>query len=112
VPVESLSLEELSNLVKTEEIPLVVDFWASWCAPCKALAPFLDSLSDKYEGTIKVVKVNISENQEAGVKYGITSIPCLIVFKDRKEVDRTVGFKGKEALESLEALFSKHTRGS
>ena len=106
--VEKLSLEELDSLIYSGDLSLV-DFWADWCGPCKTLAPFLDSMADKYEGAIKVGKINVAKVQEAGVKYSITSIPCLIVFKDGKEIDRMVGFKGKEGLEEL---FAKHTKGS
>jgi thioredoxin 1 len=106
--VEDLNLEQLNEVVASGELCLI-DFWADWCGPCKSIAPLLDSLSDKYEGAIKVAKVNVARVQEAGVKHSITNIPCLIVFKDGKELDRMVGFKGKEG---LEGLFSKHTKGS
>ena len=106
--IEELNLESLDSLVASGELSLV-DFWADWCGPCKAIAPLLDSLAYKYEGAIKVGKINVAKFQDAGIKHSITNIPCLLVFKGGKEIDRMVGFKGKEG---LEVLFSKHTKGS
>lgn len=91
------------------EVVSIVDFWAEWCGPCKVLSPFLDSMAQKYEGTIKVGKLNVSNSPEMGAEYKITNIPCLVVFKDGREIDRMVGFKGKD---SLEVLFSKHSKSS
>lgn len=111
------TIEEFINKPKTSlasqnstfNVVSIVDFWAEWCGPCKVLSPFLDSMAQKYEGTVKVGKLNVARSPDVGAEYKITNIPCLIVFKDGKEIDRMVGFKGKE---SLEQLFSKHTKGS
>lgn len=84
----------------------IVDFWAEWCGPCKALAPILDDLGQKYQDKIKVGKVDISEQLELAKQYRVSSIPCLVVFKDGKEVDRVIGFRGKDFVESL---FVKHS---
>jgi len=70
---------------------LMVDFWASWCGPCKMLAPVIDDLAKQYEGKAVVGKVNVDEEQELAIRYGVMSIPTVIFFKDGKEVDRKVG---------------------
>lgn len=69
----------------------VVDFWASWCGPCKMLAPTIDKLADQYEGKAVVGKVDVDDNQALAMEYGVMSIPTVIFFKDGKEVDRKVG---------------------
>lgn len=84
----------------------VVDFWAEWCGPCKALTPILEDLSEKYEGIVNVAKVNVSENTELAKEHSVMSIPCVIVFRAGKEIDRVVGFKNRD---SMEDLFIKHS---
>jgi thioredoxin 1 len=71
--------------------PVVVDFWAEWCGPCKALGPTLDEVANELAGKVKVVKVNIDENPNAPTKYNVRSIPTLIIFKDGQVVDQRVG---------------------
>ena len=70
---------------------MMVDFWASWCGPCKMLAPVIDDLTKQYEGKAVVGKVNVDEEQELAIRYGVMSIPTVIFFKDGKEIDRKVG---------------------
>jgi thioredoxin 1 len=76
----------------------LVDFWAPWCGPCRALAPILDEVSSAIEGKAKVVKVNTDENIALAQQYGVSSIPFLVVFKDGKPVDQAVGVKQKAEL--------------
>jgi thioredoxin 1 len=78
--------------------PTVVDFWAGWCGPCKALAPIFEELSLEMKGKLKFAKINVDDNNETASKYNIRSIPCLIVFKDKKEVGRVLGQKEKTEL--------------
>lgn len=73
----------------------LADFWAEWCGPCRMIAPTLDELAREYGTALKVVKVDVQENTEIAGKFGISSIPCLILFKDGQEIDRVVGVKNK-----------------
>jgi thioredoxin 1 len=77
--------------------PVLVDFWASWCAPCRAIAPAIDELADQYKGQVKVAKMDIDHNQDTPQKYGIRSIPTLLVFKGGKVVEQIVGTGGGKA---------------
>ena len=70
---------------------MMVDFWAVWCGPCRMLAPMVDDLAEKYAGKVVVGKVNVDEEQELAIRYGVMSIPTVIFFKDGKEIDRKVG---------------------
>ena len=70
---------------------MMVDFWADWCGPCKMLGPVIDDLANQYEGKAIVGKVNVDEEQELAIRYGVMSIPTVIFFKDGKEIDRKVG---------------------
>jgi len=72
--------------------PVLVDFWASWCAPCRTMSPIIDAVAAEYMGRVKVVKLNTDENQSTAAKYAIMSIPSLVIFKEGKEIDRLIGF--------------------
>lgn len=78
--------------------PVVVDFWAEWCSPCKMLSPILDKVAARYEGRLKVVKCNIDENQDIAAKYAIYSIPNLVFFRDGQVVNQAVGYMGEPQL--------------
>ena len=81
-----------------EDLPVVIDFWASWCGPCRTLSPIVDELADEMAGKIKVAKCNVDENQDIAMQYGVMSIPTLVILKNGVEAGRTVGAMPKARL--------------
>jgi thioredoxin 2 len=91
--------------VERATLPVLVDLWAPWCAPCRAIAPTLDAIAQEMAGRVRVAKVNVDENPEIAERLGVQGIPTLVVFKDGREVDRMVGALPKHAIVSrLEAV--------
>lgn len=98
VDIKDADFEE--KVLKSDK-PVLVDFWAPWCGPCKMAEPVLEELSKQYENKIAIMKLNVDDNQNSAGKYSIMSIPTTILFKDGKEVGRQTGFSDKNAFEDL-----------
>jgi thioredoxin 1 len=90
--------DDFDNHVNNSSLPVLVDYWAEWCGPCKAIAPILDELAKDYEGKVNIAKLNIDNNQNTPAKYGIRGIPTLMLFKDGNVIDTKVGALSKSQL--------------
>jgi thioredoxin 1 len=95
--------------VLNSDKPVLVDFWAPWCAPCRMLAPTVEAVAQNFQGTASVVKLNVDDNPAVSQRYGIKGIPTLILFKNGKEEERVVGATSKEA---ISRMIDKHTSGA
>ncbi|MEO8696179.1 MAG: thioredoxin [Acidimicrobiales bacterium] len=103
--ISTLSSSTFNEVVASASEPVLVDFWAEWCAPCKMIAPILQEIAEEQSGKLKIVKLNVDDAPDVAMKYQVMSIPTLIVFKDGVEVNRLVGARGKaQLLESLAAF--------
>ena len=97
----TLTSANFQSEVLDHEGYVLVDFWASWCGPCKMLAPVVSQIAEENEGTVKVCKLNTDDVMDVAVKYGISAIPTLILFKNGEVVDKTVGVVPKAAIEAM-----------
>lgn len=96
-----LTEENFDDHVAKTHQPILVDFWASWCAPCKIVAPSLEELAGELEGQAHIAKVNVEDNGDLANRFGISSIPTLILFKDGKIVDQLIGAAPKEQIRTM-----------
>lgn len=92
---------DFAEKVLASPTPVLVDFWATWCAPCKMAEPVLEELAQTYKDKVMIAKMDVDANQATPPKYGIMSIPTTVLFKEGKELGRQVGFSGKDAFEDL-----------
>ena len=96
-----LTDDTFDETIKNAKGPVLVDFWAAWCGPCKIIAPYLDQIAGEVEGKATVAKVNVDENGDLSARFGIRSIPTLVVFKGGRIVDQTTGALPKEQIRNL-----------
>ena len=96
----SLTRENFAKEVLQSTTPVLVDFWAEWCGPCKMIAPILDELADEYNGRVRIGKVNIDEQQALAAEYSVRAIPTLLLFKQGQVADHIVGLRSKRDLKA------------
>ena len=93
--------ENFENEVIKSDIPVLVDFYATWCGPCRMIAPFIEEISEEYEGRVKVCKIDVDEASELAVAFGVSSIPTVMVFKNGEVSKKAVGYRTKKELEDM-----------
>lgn len=94
-----------AELVEASPLPVLVDFWAAWCGPCRMIAPILDQLASELAGRVRIAKLNIDENPQLATRFGVRGIPTLLIFRNGREIDRIVGAQPKqEILRRLQAV--------
>ena len=99
--ISDVSDQSFEQEVLNADQPVLVDFWAEWCQPCKALTPTVEKVAEEYEGRAKVVKLNVDDNNDTGMRFGVRGIPTLILFKGGAEVERVVGATSKDNISRM-----------
>jgi thioredoxin 1 len=97
----TVTKENFETEVLKSDVPVLLDFWATWCGPCRMIAPALAEIAEEQAGTVKVGKINVDDEMELAMQFGVTSIPLLVVMKDGKIVKKSVGAMPKEQIEAL-----------
>jgi len=96
-----LTKNNFENEVLNYEGKVLVDFWASWCGPCKMIAPVVEEIANEFEGRVKVCKVNVDEEAELSINYQVMSIPTILIFENGQVVNKSIGYRGKDELVEL-----------
>ncbi|NLX64150.1 MAG: thioredoxin [Clostridiaceae bacterium] len=97
----TINSDNFEELVLNSSVPVLVDFWANWCGPCRIVGPIIDELAEEYDGRFKIGKVNVDEENELAIRFNVMSIPTMIVFKDGNQAERIVGARSKKDLKEL-----------
>jgi len=97
----TIKSDNFDELVLKSSVPVLIDFWANWCGPCRVVGPIIDELAEEYDGRFKIGKVNVDEESELAIKFNVLSIPTMIVFKDGNQVERVIGARSKKELKEL-----------
>ena len=97
----TLTISNFDEEVLKSDLPVLVDFWADWCGPCKMLSPLIAEIAGEYDGKVKIGKVNVDEEQGLAMKYRVSSIPTLVLFKEGEAVERSVGAVPKSQIEAM-----------
>ena len=106
--ITNLTKDNIEKEISNSDVPIIIDFWASWCGPCQMMGPVFEELSNEYEGKLKFCKVSTESEPEVASQFGIQGIPALSVINKTKEIDRIVGFMPKEDLkEKIDSILSR-----